>query len=404
MDIGKSLIVCCFQVVEVGRQRGPCNKADDESCASDDSDEKADGARSAIKSRVLIPRIDAIGEVPFDAVVNPEQAESALGHAQATEFDDELLDVVDLDLRAEEEALLPRQQHPQGIDYSCLCWNPTADEDLTPATLGWHLPSPLRAFRREDFPCDSQRIKTLLQASVYNLYADFEQAVATPEFAEHLERQAATLDPTQHHAYSFVTQWAQSRKRWGQSLTASPSPRLRLLLLGTAGTGKTHTAKTFIGKARQTLGSFGAVLTLAFSGVAAANLGDGASTIDSIFYTNSAAVSADLRGDSLERLVTRLRGDEMAFDGVHKPSLIVSGLKNRFLLIVSLRGKSYSFRHVLFLCMCVELSVWPFVCFVCFSLGQLVCLFVCLLVLYICICVLCTSHFSMKSVQKVESD
>ena len=99
-------------------------------------------------------------------------------------------------------------------------------------------------------------------------------------------------------------QW---RARGGrQSLTALP-PSLRFLLLGTAGTGKTHTAKTFIGKARQTFGSFGSVLTLAFSRVAAANLGDGASTIDSVFHTNSADARADLTGENLDRLVSQLR-------------------------------------------------------------------------------------------------
>ena len=63
------------------------------------SEEGAIG-RNGPGSRLLIPRVDAIGEVPFDAVVNPKQAESALGHAQATEFDDEMLNMIDLDLRA----------------------------------------------------------------------------------------------------------------------------------------------------------------------------------------------------------------------------------------------------------------------------------------------------------------
>ena len=91
-----------------------------------------------------------------------------------------------------------------------------------------------------------------------------------------------------------------------QSLTAPPRP-LRLLLLGTAGTGKTHTAKAFIAKARHTFGRFESVLTLAFSGVAAANLGDGASTIDSIFHTNADDAKSDLSGEKLDDLVNKLR-------------------------------------------------------------------------------------------------
>ena len=177
--------------------------------------------------------------------------------------------------------------------------------------MGWHPPLSFRRYRREDFPCEARGIQQVLRAAVVGLYSNFEQAVATTQFAEALQEQVSSLDQTQYKAYTFVTQWAQARKQWSQSLTASPPPRLRLLLLGTAGTGKTYTAKTFIGKARQTFGSFGSVLTLAFSGVAAANLGDGASTIDSFFHTNAADARSDLRGESLERLVDLLRGVQM---------------------------------------------------------------------------------------------
>ena len=46
---------------------------------------------------------------------------------------------------------------------------------------------------------------------------------------------------------------------------------------------------------------------MACSGVAAANLGDGAGTIDSIFHTNTADAREDLVGESLDRLVEQLR-------------------------------------------------------------------------------------------------
>jgi len=46
------------------------------------------------------------------------------------------------------------------------------------------------------------------------------------------------------------------------------------------------------------------VMTLAFSGVAAANLGSGARTIDSVFHTNQENAGAvDLVGDQLDKLV-----------------------------------------------------------------------------------------------------
>ena len=52
---------------------------------------------------------------------------------------------------------------------------------------------------------------------------------------------------------------------------------------------------------------FHAVLTIAFSGVAAANLGSGSQTVDSIFHTNSQDAAKDIVGDQLDRLVHTLR-------------------------------------------------------------------------------------------------
>ena len=117
-----------------------------------------------------------------------------------------------------------------------------------------------------------------------------------------LERQIATLDPTQCTAYAAIEEWAEERLKWksglrGDGQPPAAAPQLRLLLLGTAGTGKTHTAKAGITKARRILGGFKTVLTLAFSGVAAVNLGGGSCTIDSVFHTNDGAADEDLVGE-----------------------------------------------------------------------------------------------------------
>ena len=77
------------------------------------------------------------------------------------------------------------------------------------------------------------------------------------------------------------------RVAWPQALPAAKEaarigPPLRLAVLGTAGTGKTHTAKIAINEVRRRFRSFDAVLTMAFAGVAVANLGSGATTIDRI--------------------------------------------------------------------------------------------------------------------------
>ena len=59
------------------------------------------------------------------------------------------------------------------------------------------------------------------------------------------------------------------------------------------------------------LGRFDSVLTLAFSGVAAANLGGGSRTIDNIFHTNVDEAQQDLVGEQLGRLVEELRHAEL---------------------------------------------------------------------------------------------
>ena len=46
---------------------------------------------------------------------------------------------------------------------------------------------------------------------------------------------------------------------------------------------------------------------MAFSGVAAANIGDGARTVDSVFHTNTDTAAEDLSGEALDRLVETLR-------------------------------------------------------------------------------------------------
>ena len=84
-------------------------------------------------------------------------------------------------------------------------------------------------------------------------------------------------------------------------------PKLQLLLLGTAGTGKTHTAKVGINEVRIALGSYDCVLTMAFSEVASANLGTGSRTIDSIFHTNQQSAGEDLTGADLDSLVEELK-------------------------------------------------------------------------------------------------
>ena len=82
-------------------------------------------------------------------------------------------------------------------------------------------------------------------------------------------------------------------------------------VLGTAGTGKTHTAKIAINEVRRRFWSFDSVVTMAFAGMAAANLGSGAKTIDSIFHTNARDAADDLVGDRLDALVEMLKDAQL---------------------------------------------------------------------------------------------
>ena len=59
-------------------------------------------------------------EVPADAIVNLLQAESASGHNLAGEIDEEIADIVDKDVRAEEEAMLGALVNPAHAPYVCL--------------------------------------------------------------------------------------------------------------------------------------------------------------------------------------------------------------------------------------------------------------------------------------------
>ena len=103
-----------------------------------------------------------------------------------------------------------------------------------------------------------------------------------------------------------VAEWADQRLAWTKVSKPTLPPKFRLLLLGSAGTGKTHSAQVGINEVRLLLGSYESVLTMAFSGVAAANLGTGSRTTDSLFHTNHNDASEDLTGGDLDTLVEEL--------------------------------------------------------------------------------------------------
>ena len=273
----------------------------------DHDGEQADGADSDTSDdvappntmipRLLLPHAQPPGELPADALVTPLQAESALGVNQATDHDDEMLEVVDQDQRMEEEALMGRVVNPAGVDYSCLAvqaGTQTAELVKLPEKF-----TSQNGLRRADFTIDGVCMRNRLQGGMAK-----KTELPTPATG------AGDLDPTQAQVYHVVDEWTRGQPpRASDSI--SDAPPLRFMLLGTAGTGKTHTARSFIRLARAKFGCEDSVLVLAHSGVAAANIGVGARTIDSLFHTNSEGGQQDLKGDHLDDLVKQLKNLRM---------------------------------------------------------------------------------------------
>ena len=255
------------------------------------------------------------GEVPPEAVVTAEQAESALGRIMATELDIDVSEAVDDDTKEEEEALAGHQVNPNGVDYSCISWQPGAPGIANVDTMGWKPPFGVRSLSRANFACSTSEITRKLNKGLSDLTVNFLAEFQRVAAAEGYLGRVQGLDPTQKLIVDVMAEWAQKRKEWtstyirpGSAKRSPPlPPKLRLLLLGTAGTGKTHTAKVGITEVRIALGSYGSVLTMAFSGVASANLGTGSRTIDSIFHTNRADAGEDLTGVDLDNLVDELQ-------------------------------------------------------------------------------------------------
>jgi len=164
---------------------------------------------------------------------------------------------------------------------------------------------------RDDFACAASEITRKLQKGLSDLTVDFLAEFQRSASAEGYHARVQGLDPTQKLIVDVMAEWAKNRKEWTATATAPGSarrssqlpPKFQLLLLGTAGTGKTHTAKIGITEVRIALGSYDSVLTMAFTGVASANLGTGSRTIDSIFHTHRADASEDLTGTDLDNLV-----------------------------------------------------------------------------------------------------
>ena len=109
------------------------------------------------RKQTLVEHTQHPGEVPPGAVVTAEQAESALGRSMATELDVDISEAVDGDTKEEEEALAGRQVNPNGVDYSCIAWQPDAPGIASAQTMGWESDRPVRSLSCADFACAASK-------------------------------------------------------------------------------------------------------------------------------------------------------------------------------------------------------------------------------------------------------
>ena len=173
--------------------------------------------------------------------------------------------------------------------------------------MGWHPGLAYRQLTGGDFTCTGLQVRATLEATAMVLHQNFVEEMSSPNAESKLNKAIASLDPTQLEAYKTIADWAQQRYDKRNVPDSVIDSGLQFLLLGTTGTGKTHTSKARIATVRHLFQDLHAVLTVAHSGVAAANLGSGSQTIDSIFHSNAEDAVNDLVGDKLDGLVNVLR-------------------------------------------------------------------------------------------------
>ena len=115
------------------------------------------------RKQTLVEYTQHPGEVPRDAVVTAEQAESALGRTMATELDIDISGAVDGDTKEEEEALAGRQVNPRSVDYFCISWQPDALGAPSAETMGWESDRSVWSLSRAGFACAASEITKKLQ-------------------------------------------------------------------------------------------------------------------------------------------------------------------------------------------------------------------------------------------------
>ena len=286
-------------------QQGDTLAGEDEEHEPEFDQDMTEGATSSKKVSLQV-EIRSYGELPANSVVDFQQAESALGHNVADELDDADIQANDKDVQAEEEALLGRWLNPPGLDYSCFMPDFTKLDQKTCEQLGITSNEHKKQWTQDELVLTLSDAQQVLHDSLQAQDENFVQESLSEAMAQNRLEQMQQLDPTQKLAYDTLMQAVQSRPTW--HLGDKPGKTtFQMLLLGTAGTGKTATVKASIAEIRSQVGDFKAVLMVAHTGVAASNMGAGAKTIDSIFKLAGDDGKDDLDGAKLHEFVESVR-------------------------------------------------------------------------------------------------
>ncbi len=273
--------------------------------------EDEEAARASNKPRLLDLQRREYGAMPHEAAITTTQAESALNHNAATEHcEEDDGNVPDNDVIAEMEALAGLDLNPPMLDYSCHAVELEQCTKSDLKDLGWPEMLPLRQLDADAFQLTADDAREVLQKSVGQLRQDFAAQCINSTATERLQQLLSQLDPTQSMVHAWVKRWLGERAEWRLGMIA-PAQNHQLLLLGTAGTGKTTTVRAAVEEVRTKSGNFDAVIMVAHTGVAANNMGTGALTIDTLFKLAGKNKDQDLSSEAADTFVAMVRQARM---------------------------------------------------------------------------------------------
>ena len=247
------------------------------------------------------------------------QAESTLNANAATEFDTDDEDLPDREVKAEIEILHEQEveTNPRGLDYAChavdfsTC---TPDElrDLTASDdpqRAWPEGAEVPALSAGSFRMSTNAAKGILQDSVRRLKHQFQADCMKKEEREKQVKRLREMDPTQSMVYEWTKVWIDKRKNWkfGQLPPDYENDKHQLIVLGTAGTGKTTTVRAAVAEVRMDAQHFDAAIMVAHTGVAANNMGIGSTTVDTFFKLGGENKDVDLTSEKADVFTEMVR-------------------------------------------------------------------------------------------------